>query len=502
MPNYIQTELEATVLASVLWRPQLAATVFHRIPPDLWTSQAAFQDSSLRNLADCILDCWNARRACNPVSVSQAARMRQVTVDDTVQQLMASTAGESESTLDRVAADLAGAIRKCNLQSLISKATILLAGDEEPSTVISNVVTMINTNVGSELNIVDSSEASSLLQEQYYLRKSGKGQAIGVPTGFRRIDSIVGGLPTSAVSIIGARPSQGKTAIACCFAINAARQGFPVLFFSHEMAAQDIYLRMACELANISYTHIKHGRLSVAGEAKMNDAFRLLTQMHISVIDTGGPLPAECRTTAMYKINKWHNPKPPLIIVDYIQLEHLMHEAKPEFRPQELQEISHYWCETAKIMHAAVVLLSQLNRDAAGNQPTMAQLSQCGALEQDASCIMLLWRPSKDKSETLAEETPDPTNRKKTGYNWGILSVVKSRNSDLTEQELHFSGYNMLFRDWDSYKDRHLTKSQMIQAEYNSFMADIIQNQAPQMQQPAPTPVPQYHPVDDEDVPL
>lgn len=485
--NATQTDLEMAVLSSILWRPELTPTAIHHIPMDLWTSEFAFQSAALREVAECVADCWNMRRDTKPVNVIAAAAMRGYkNVENTVRDLMSRSWGDAESTLDRMALDLAGQIRKARLASLIGKAGVLLASEDEPEKIIGEVVGMINNNVGSGLNIVTASDASRLVQDGYLARRDGKGRAIGIPTGLRRIDQIVGGIPTSAVSIIGARPSQGKTALACCIAINAAREGFPVIFFSHEMEASDIFQRMICAVAGLSFKHLRNGRLSQKGELKLANAVEEIRNWQLAVIDTGGPLPAECRTTAMYLINKWQNPKPPLILVDYIQLEHLKHETRPDFRVQELQEISHYWCETSKIMQAGVVLLSQLNRDADGNQPTMSQLAMCGALEQDATLIGLLWRPSKDRRQDQADAPVDKDNRKKAGYNWGVLSIPKSRNSDLTEQELFFSGYNMYFRDWDAACDQHLTKSEMMKAEYNAYLADIISNSPPPTETASP----------------
>lgn len=493
-----KTELEIAVLASVLWRPQLAATAFHCIPEDLWKSQHVFADAHLRIVADAILDCWNARRDANPINVIGSGRMHGVVgIDEIVRGIMARQ-GESDATLEKTASDLAAISRKERLAGLIAQAEMLLSDDgSEPEAAIASAVELVNSQVGTSLNIASAAECTRKLADQYALRKQGKGMAIGIPTGFRRIDQVVGGLPTGNVTILGARPSQGKTAIASCIALHAALQGFPVVFFSHEMTSDDIMGRMVCQHAGLSFKHLRKGALSAKGETKMYAAYSTIQRLPLAIIDNGGALPSECRTAAMYLINKWGGSKPPLLVVDYVQLEHMRRGVKEEFRLQELQEISHYWCETAKMTGSAVLLLSQLNRDAAGTQPTMSQLAQCGALEQDANTIMLLWRPSKDRKEEYANDTPDPKDRRKAGYNWGLLSVPKSRNSDLTEQELFFSGYDMLFRDWDKEIDRHQTKKEMMTAEYNAYLQDIIQNTTLANVPPPP----QAQDIDDNDIP-
>ena len=491
-------ELEIAVLASILWRPQLAATAFHRIPMDLWKSGHLFADTSLRVVADAIADCWESQRDATPANVFGAARMNGVRgIEDIVGGVMSRHSGESDATLEKAAADLAAIGRKERLCNLVSKAGALLSSDDqEPEALINQAVELVNSNVGTGLEISTAPECVRRMAEQYAMRKAGKGRAIGVPTGFQRIDAVVGGLPTGNVTIIGARPSQGKTAIASCIALNAAMQGFPVVFFSHEMTADDIMTRMVCQYAGLSFKHVRKAALSKKGETKMSGAFGYVSRLPIAIIDAGGGLPSECRTTAMYQINKWKSAKPTLIVVDYVQLEHMRRGVKEEFRLQELQEISHYWCETAKITNAAVLLLSQLNRDASGTQPTMNQLAQCGALEQDANVIMLLWRPAKDRKEEEANMTPDAQNRKKAGYNWGLLAVPKSRNSDLTEQELFFSGYDMKFRDWNATTDRHQTKREMMEAE-NAAMGDDIVRQGPSV---PPPPAPSGS-VDASDIP-
>lgn len=485
MDRHSQADLEAAILASLLWRPQLAASAMHHIPDDLWTCSDAFCDEDTRKLSQAIYDCWQHRRESNPTNVLAAGRMAGEDLTAVIQRVMSTTPGEGEASLERMARDLGARIRLQRFRGILAHATAIISGDIEPEQAIADAVARINNNVGTSLNIVDASAGSRDIWDYYHTRKDGGGQAIGIPTGLSRIDRICGGIPTSAVTIIGARPSQGKTALAGCIALHAAEAGHPVIFYSHEMAASDIYQRIVANKANISYPHLRSGRLSARGEQKLADALASVQTRHLAVIDDGGPLPSDCRTTAMYLINKWQVQKAPLIIVDYVQLEHMSSDVDPRCRPQELQMISHYWCETAKMMGAGVILLSQLNRDAAGNAPTMSQLAQCGALEQDANCIMLLWRPAKDRAQNLADATPDPADRKKAGYNWGVLSVAKSRNSDLTEQELHFSGYNMRFRNWLP-TDHHQTKSAMLQAEYNAVMADIITNS---QQTAAPSPL-------------
>lgn len=93
--------------------------------------------------------------------------------------------------------------------------------------------------------------------------------------------------------------------------------------------------------------------------------------------------------------------------------------------------------------------------------------------------------------------TPEPSNRRKAGYNWGLLSVPKSRNSDLTEQELYFSGYDMKFRDWNAQTDRHLTKHEMAELEKTAMTDDVVKLN----NQTLPMPSRPLNTIDESDIP-
>jgi replicative DNA helicase len=484
MNPVLQSRMEGRLLASMLHDPRLTPTVMHWLPAELWDSPRAFRDFAVRRLADCLADCWAARRDTSPLNVLEAAsRLRLDRVEDTVRQLMGAHQAEHVSAIDRLAQDYAAEIRRADMGDLLAKAQELV-GDEslEASDVLRRISERLSAGTGSGQNVVAAAEAATAIEEMYALRKAGKGEDIGVHTGFRKIDSVIGGLPVRKISIIGARPSQGKTAIAGCIALNAAAAGHPVVFFSHEMSARDVYARMAAQLRSVSYGSITYGSLSAKGEAKLADALAELRRLPIHVVDSTHSDPDTCRSTALYVLSRERGGKAPLVVVDYVQLEHL--PGWRGTRSEEIGTISWKWLETAKMSGAAVLLLSQLNRDAVG-QPSMDQLRESGALEQDASVIGLLWRPSRDRKQGGDENAAvGGEDRRRAGYNWGVLSVPKSRDSALTEQELHWTGYCMRFRDWDEERDRHATEAEQRREEYAAMLEDIVRGGAPPGQRP------------------
>ena len=79
-----------------------------------------------------------------------------------------------------------------------------------------------------------------------------------IKTTFPELDKITGGFFPGEVTIIGARPSVGKTAILTslikCITFET---GTPGLFFSVEMAAAQIHMRLISSLSSIPFSRIR-----------------------------------------------------------------------------------------------------------------------------------------------------------------------------------------------------------------------------------------------------
>ena len=85
----------------------------------------------------------------------------------------------------------------------------------------------------------------------------------GVPSGFKAIDRVTLGWQLSDLIIIAARPSMGKTAFVLSMARNMAvdyDQG--VAFFSLEMSAVQLMMRLIVAETGLSGNDVKSGRLS------------------------------------------------------------------------------------------------------------------------------------------------------------------------------------------------------------------------------------------------
>jgi replicative DNA helicase len=278
--------------------------------------------------------------------------------------------------------------------------------------------------------------------EQLYDKKE---TVTGVPSGFKELDEMTTGLQKSDLIIIGARPSMGKTA----FSLNIAQHvgvnmKEPVAIFSLEMSKEQLAFRMLCSEAMVDSNNIRKGFIRKDDWHKLTSAAGKLAESPIFIDDSSAISVLEMRAKAR-RLKVEHGLS--LIIVDYLQL---MRGTKgnAERREQEISEISRSLKGLAKELRVPVVALSQLNRAVetrtGTKRPTLADLRESGAIEQDADVILFLYR--------------DEVYNKDSEENKGKAEIIisKQRNGPTGSINLSFISHCTRFVDYSDreYHDR------------------------------------------------
>ena len=229
------------------------------------------------------------------------------------------------------------------------------------------------------------------------------GRISGVTTGFSDIDQLLGGLQSSDLLILAGRPGMGKSALSLNMAFNSARayaqdtlageempRGAPALFFSLEMAAEQLSARILAEQTEIEMWKIRNGRFSDSEWEKFVLAMQDLSTLPLYIDDTGGisiaQIAARCRRMKREK-------KIGLIVIDYLQLVEPTH--RQDNRVQEVTEVTKGLKTLAKELNIPVLATAQLSRgvDARDDKrPVLSDLRESGSIEQDADVVMFVFR--------------------------------------------------------------------------------------------------------------
>jgi len=245
-----------------------------------------------------------------------------------------------------------------------------------------------------------------------------KGQVIGLPTGFKRLDELTSGLQKSDLVIIAARPAMGKTAFVLNIAQNAAvKSGATVLIFSLEMSKEQLGQRLLAMESRVEMQKLKTGNLERSDWDRINMALDSLSKTNLHIDDTPGISVLEMKNKCRrLKAEKGLD----LVIVDYLQL--MKADGRTDSRQQEISALSRYLKLLAREMDCPVMVLSQLSRAPEQRQdhrPILSDLRESGSIEQDADMVMFLYRDdyyNPDSSEkpgicevNLAKHRSGPT---------------------------------------------------------------------------------------------
>ena len=274
------------------------------------------------------------------------------------------------------------------------------------------------------------------------LRKN-KGALRGLKTGFRDLDSKTAGFQKGDLIIIGARPAMGKTTFAQNLAYNIAsinKSG--VLFFSMEMAANEIIDRMISDVSGVDNWHMRTGNLTDEEFSRIGDALGEMDEIPIYIDDTSSMTIMEIRNKARRAV---HDHNIGIIIVDYLQLIQGSDRYAGN-RVQEVTEISRGLKILARELKIPVVALAQLSRNVTGRddpRPVLSDLRESGSIEQDADLVMFLHRVDYYH---MNEEGYEPTNITE-------LLVQKHRHGAVGKIELYFHPELLRFMSLDKTRD-------------------------------------------------
>lgn len=267
--------------------------------------------------------------------------------------------------------------------------------------------------------------------------QKNKGALRGLKTGFIDLDKKTAGFQKGDLIIVGARPAMGKTTFAQNLAYNIAninKRG--VLFFSMEMAANEIVDRMISDIADVDNWRMRTGNLSDDEFSRIGDALGEIDELPIYIDDTSAMTIAELRNKARRAV---HEHDIGIVIVDYLQLMNGSDRYAGN-RVQEVTEISRGLKILARELEIPVVALAQLSRNVTGRddpRPVLSDLRESGSIEQDADLVMFLHRI--DYYKKPEEEDTNITE----------LLIRKHRHGAIGVIELYFDGEKSRFLSLD-----------------------------------------------------
>jgi len=279
--------------------------------------------------------------------------------------------------------------------------------------------------LSDERQVVSSRKIGEVLKETFLILENvikSKNPINGISTSFEELDRLTSGFQREEFIIIGARPSIGKTALALNMASSIAfHQKIPTAFFSLEMSSIALAQRIISSEAEVKAQNLRTGFLASGELKKIVDVMGLLYDGPFYIVDIPNMDLTDIRTQAR-KLRTQQQVE--IIFIDYMGL--IAYEGGKNSNKQrfdQISEVSRALKSLARELHIPIVVLCQLNREAHGETPTLANLRDSGSIEQDADLVLLLHREQPKKNKKDEEEKPVSFDNIPTD-----LIVAKQRN--------------------------------------------------------------------------
>ena len=382
-------DAEQSVLGSILIDSRCVTDVIGLVQPE------DFYLQQNREIFEVIYSMFNYSQPIDPVTVLDKMREAGVYHDnsrDYIMQLMEITPTAAN------AVRYANIVREKAMLRSLSQAGV-------------DITQMVQEQVGTPAEMLESAE-----KKIYSLRKGDRQDSLehigtilhkvydrlnelaqsdsaipGLSTGLRDLDSKINGLNKGNLLLVAARPAMGKTTFALNMALNVAKKyKKTVAFFSLEMSREELAMRLLSSESFVDSQKMATGKLTEEEWVKIGMASSALSQTDIRVDDNGGITVAEMNAKCRRLDNLG------LVVIDYLQLMQGSGYSKGnENRVQVVSDISRSLKVMAKELGVPVICLSQLNRAAEGRsdkRPVLSDLRESGSIEQDADCVMMLYR--------------------------------------------------------------------------------------------------------------
>jgi replicative DNA helicase len=232
-------------------------------------------------------------------------------------------------------------------------------------------------------------------------RKARGGGITGISTGYPKLDDMIDGLRPATLTIIGARPKQGKTANILSIIRNLCRAQVKCVFFSLEMPRDQIVQRLISMESGVDFISLARGRYRDDEDLAIEDASTAVDGWPLLIDDAAGltasAISARARTAVKSDGCR-------VVLVDYLQR---ISPEKGGKRYEEVTAISMAIADLRKTLSVPIVAAAQLNRkitdrsksidwskfSAESTRPNDGDLRDSGQIEQDADALLFINRP-------------------------------------------------------------------------------------------------------------
>lgn len=452
-PKPNDVEAEVSLIASLLWNGTYNGELTLANVVDILDREDVFSIPSFVVMWKAMVALYTRGEATDAVSVHSEIKKlgeRERVHLATIEELVEVAAPTSAPKLRAHAQSIRDAWIRRELLQVTKKITIAANTPESSPTECMQIAHELVGSVASLVTTADSSFVTAKDASKRLVRKIVAGAAKGMPTGIAAWDEASGGLFRKEVTIIAARTSVGKSALANQVAEYMAdhNDGDGVVIASMEMNAESLIQRIAAAGAGIDGSRVRHGNMSQTDISALFGKIQEIATKPLFFLEslTQTMLSIDAAVGKTAKKLALKGKRLALVVVDHLGLVRPASSNGGRMtEEQKVSEASKYLRTIASKYDCHVMGIAQINREGAkrvaGGKDAIPQLHEIrgsGSIEDDADQVVIIHRPS-DGNNIFIPDVP------------AILAIAKARNDKRGILKQRFEEQHTRFRPWTEW---------------------------------------------------
>ena len=288
------------------------------------------------------------------------------------------------------------------------------------------------------------------------IEKRQKGEIVGIKSGIADLDRATGGFFPGELSVIGARPAVGKSALGLQISAQAAMDGYKVCYVSCEMIDSQFGQRLFSRTTNIDGMKLRSAKLDADDWAAIADAMVAYADLPIS-FTFGTKTIEELRNDVQRKVDLGECD---VVVVDYLQL--LKTKRRFDIEHERVGYISHALKQITTDFKIPVIALAQAKRQNNGGRarcPVLDDLRSSGDIEQDADTVIFIHRPDDSYDPAVDErDRPYYDSLINAGKQYIAFSIAKQRQGQTGIIGAAFDPAHMRYYSMDRMRNGGMNK--------------------------------------------
>ena len=272
------------------------------------------------------------------------------------------------------------------------------------------------------------------------IERRARGEDKPVTTGIVSLDRLTTGFQRGELTVIGARPAVGKSALAMFMTLAAAKQNHRVGLCSLEMTPEQYGMRILSAGANVDNYNMRTGKLEDGDWEQLQASMQRHFDLNVSFVFTARMV----EDLRMEVQNAVDTRGMDLLVIDYLQL--LRSRNRFDKDNERIGYVSRMLKNMTIDFNLPIIALAQVGRSANNDMPTLSELRGSGEIEQDADNVIFMHRPFD-----VSDKFVDPDDRhlfellKQQGKQYIVLDVAKQRQGQTGTTAVVFDPAHMQY---------------------------------------------------------